>query len=103
MGIALWSHKLVNIALNGDVLKGDTIVTSGFGGMYPKGLLLGHVKDIVTDEEGFVKHAIIEPTVDFQSLEEVFVITKSFTARPETPKIRAKIDSSHATRSSRRC
>ncbi len=83
--------QMVNIALNGDVLKGDTIVTSGFGGIYPKGLLLGHVKDIVTDEEGFVKHAVIDPTVDFQSLEEVFVITQSFTARPETPKLEPKL------------
>lgn len=83
--------QMVNIALNGDVLKGDTIVTSGFGGMYPKGIILGHVKDIVTDEEGFVKHAIIEPTVDFQSLEEVFVITKSFTATPEVPKLEPKL------------
>ena len=83
--------QMVNIALNGDVLKGDTIVTSGFGGMYPKGLLLGHVKDIVTDEEGFVKHGIIEPTVDFQSLEEVFVITKSLTSLPEVPKLETKL------------
>ena len=83
--------QMVNIALNGDVLKGDTIVTSGFGGIYPKGLLLGHVKDIVTDEEGFVKHAVIDPTVDFQSLEEVFVIVSSSIARPETPKLEPKL------------
>lgn len=83
--------QMVNIALNGDILKGDTIVTSGFGGIYPKGLLLGHVKDIVTDEEGFVKHAIIDPTVDFQSLEEVFVIVSSSIAQPETPKLEPKL------------
>ena len=83
--------QMVNIALNGDVLKGDTIVTSGFGGIYPKGLLLGHVKDIVTDEEGFVKHAVIDPTVDFQSLEEVFVIVSSSIAGPEAPKLEPKL------------
>ena len=66
-------------------------MTSGFGGIYPKGLLLGHVKDIVTDEEGFVKHAVIDPTVDFQSLEEVFVVVSSSIARPEAPKLEPKL------------
>lgn len=83
--------QMMNIALNADVLKGDTIITSGFGGIYPKGLVVGHVKDIINDEEGFVKHATIEPTVDFQSLEEVFVIIQSFTSAGTAPSLEPKL------------
>ena len=50
-------------------------MTSGLGGIYPKGLLIGEVMDVLDDEGGLMKHALIRPSVDFTRLEEVFVIT----------------------------
>lgn len=74
---------MVNIARDGDVLVGDKLITSGYGGIYPKGLLVGNVINIENDKEGFVKNATIKPTVDFHRLEEVFIITSSTVQSPE--------------------
>lgn len=69
--------KMVNIARDADVIKGDKIITSGLGGIYPKGLLIGEVTDIVNEEGGLLKYTVIKPAVDFDRLEEVMVIVKS--------------------------
>jgi rod shape-determining protein MreC len=69
--------KMVNIARDADVIKGDKLITSGFGGIYPKGLLIGEVLDIVNEEGGLLKYAVVSPSVDFDRLEEVAVIVRS--------------------------
>ncbi len=66
--------RMKNLTRDGDVIKGDKIMTSGFGGIYPKGLLIGEVTDVADDDGGLLKHAIIRPSVEFTRLEEVFVI-----------------------------
>ncbi len=76
---------LVDIARDGDVLKGDLLITSGYGGIYPKGLPVGTVLDITNDAEGFVKNATIEPAANFRNIEEVFVIIGSQEAAPAAP------------------
>jgi rod shape-determining protein MreC len=62
------------IPSDADVAVGDTIETSGLGGIYPKGIIIGRVKATSqkTDEMG--RYAIIEPVVDFKRIEEVFVL-----------------------------
>ena len=67
--------RMKSLTRDGDVIKGDKIMTSGLGGIYPKGLLIGEVFDVVDDEGGLLKHALIRPAVDFTRVEEVFVIT----------------------------
>ena len=69
--------RMVNIARDADIIKGDKIITSGFGGIYPKGLLIGEVCDVINDEGGLLKYAVLKPSVDFDRLEEVFVIVRS--------------------------
>ena len=69
--------QFVNIAKDADILEGDTLVTSGFGSIYPKGLYIGTIVSIHQDDNDFVKYAVIRPGVDFSKLEEVFVITHS--------------------------
>ena len=58
-------------------------MTSGFGGVYPKGLNVGTVAEMRNDEGGLLKIAVLEPAVDFQKLEDVMVITASREAPPE--------------------
>ncbi|HML31247.1 MULTISPECIES: rod shape-determining protein MreC [Sporomusa] len=84
--------RMINIARDADVIKGDKIITSGFGGIYPKGLLVGEVMDIVNDEGGLLKYAVLKPAVDFDRLEEVLIIVQSrevqlvpSAAAPTTP------------------
>jgi len=75
--------RMKNLMRDGDVIKGDKIMTSGLGGIYPKGLLIGEVTDVVDDDGGLLKTALIRPALDFSRLEEVFVIVgERAPARP---------------------
>ncbi len=65
----------VNLPREADVIKGDTIVTSGYGGVYPKGIVIGTVDKVDVDEVGGTQVANITPATDFSHMEEVFVIT----------------------------
>lgn len=77
--------RMVNIARDADIIKGDQIITSGFGGIYPKGLLVGQVVDVVNEEGGLLKYAVLKPAVDFDRLEEVLVIIGSRVPVPTLP------------------
>ncbi|WP_110953363.1 rod shape-determining protein MreC [Anaerosinus massiliensis] len=75
--------RMINVPRDADIVEGDKIVTSGFGGIYPKGISIGDVESIVNDEGGLLKCAILKTTVDFQRLEEVSVIVTSRETPPE--------------------
>lgn len=57
-----------------DVQVGDLVITSGFGGTYPKGLQVGQVIEVHADPTAFVHRAVLRPAVDFGRLEQVFVL-----------------------------
>jgi rod shape-determining protein MreC len=57
-----------------DVKIGDVVITSGFGGTFPKGLRLGRVVEVHADPSDFVHRATLQPAVDFGRLEQVFVM-----------------------------
>ena len=59
------------------LLAGDIVVTSGLGGIYPSGLVIGSVEEVQLDDSGAASYAILAPETDFEALTEVFVI-KSF-------------------------
>jgi rod shape-determining protein MreC len=69
--------RMVNLARDADVIKGDKIITSGLGGIYPKGLLIGEVTEVVNEEGGLLKYANLKPAADFDRLEEVQVLVRS--------------------------
>ena len=56
------------------LLGGDLVVTSGLGGFYPAGLVIGSVAEVQQDDSGATSYAILTPAVDFDALSEVFVI-----------------------------
>ena len=78
------SPQLQNLSRDADVIEGDVVVTSGFGGLYPKGIVIGVVREIRNAEGGLLKYALLTPTVDFDRLEEVMLITNARLLRPET-------------------
>lgn len=55
---------------------GQPVRTSGLGGVFPKGILLGHVVDAQSAEYGLYLSARIRTTVNFSALEEVWVIVQ---------------------------
>jgi len=56
------------------VVEGDDVVTSGMGGIYPKGLFVGRINEIKTGAGWLLKTIRVEPAVDFNKVEEVFVL-----------------------------
>ena len=59
------------------LLSGDLVVSSGLGGYFPAGLVIGSVEEVQRNDAGSASYAILIPSVDFDALEEVFII-KSF-------------------------
>jgi len=67
--------KATSIPADATVLQGDTVVTSGLGGIYPKGILIGTIKDIVNTKNQTDRYANIETATKFNTLQTVLVIT----------------------------
>lgn len=59
---------------NSSLIEGDILETSGSGGIYPQGYVVGRVKEVKNDGTGQLSEAIVEPSVDFSRLREVLVI-----------------------------
>ena len=76
------SLKITYLPLEAKIQPGDLIVTSGLGGIFPKGILIGTVREVGQDDLGMVLSALIEPRVNFNRLEEVFIILQPGEAVP---------------------
>lgn len=70
--------RLSYLENNMDLQVGDLIETSGSGGLFPKGLLIGTVEQISLELSGISSYAVVKPAVDFDHLTAVFVV-KDFT------------------------
>ncbi len=58
------------------VEKGDFVLTSGLGGVFPKGLMVGTILEITNSRRGMFQKIEIEPAVDFSQLEHLIIIMK---------------------------
>lgn len=70
------------VALPEDVVSGDVIVTSGLGGVFPKGLPVGIVSSVVRGGFSMFQTIQVAPAVDFARLEEVLILRGSGPALP---------------------
>jgi rod shape-determining protein MreC len=59
-----------------EISVGDTVVSSGLDGVFPKGLRVGSVTEIAKGPSGIFQEVSIRPFVDFERLEEVLVIVE---------------------------
>ena len=66
--------KISFVAESGQVITGDIVVSSGAGGAYPQGLLLGTVSSVHTEAAGQIEFAVVEPFTDLTKLTQIFVI-----------------------------
>jgi rod shape-determining protein MreC len=60
-----------------DVRVGDSVVTSGLGGIFPAGIRVGVVSRLGLDPNGLMKEILVRPAVDFRSVEEVLAYVPS--------------------------
>lgn len=58
-----------------DILPGDILISSGLGGIFPKGIPVGTVSKVRRKPFGITQDVEIRPSIDFSKLEEVLVIT----------------------------
>ena len=68
--------KASSIPAEATILQGDEVVTSGLGGIYPKGILIGTIKEVVNTKNELDRYANIETATNFSTLETVLVITR---------------------------
>jgi len=66
--------RLRYLPLMADVAVGDRVVTSGMGGVFPKGVPLGTVTGVERKSGALFQEAVLEPAVDLSKLEEVLVL-----------------------------
>jgi rod shape-determining protein MreC len=59
-----------------EISVGDVVVTSGLDGVFPKGFRVGRISEIVRQNAGIFQKVSVTPYVDFEILEEVFVISE---------------------------
>jgi rod shape-determining protein MreC len=57
------------------VSVGDTVFTSGLGGNFPRQILIGQIVEVERKDYELYQSAVVQPTVDFQHLEVVLIIT----------------------------
>ena len=66
--------RLGYLSRDAEVEVGDYLETSGMGGVYPKGLLLGKILELKEDTSNMSRFAIVEPVVNYGKLHQVFVL-----------------------------
>lgn len=69
--------KASYIPTEATILENDTVETSGLGGIYPKGIPIGRITEIVNTKNITDRYAYVETAVDFKKLETVLVITNN--------------------------
>ena len=64
------------IPTDAELIKGYSLETSGLGGIYPKGIHIGTIEEIITTSNIIDRYAIVKPAVDFSKLNTVLVVTE---------------------------
>ena len=68
--------RLDYVVKTSDVVVGDKVVTSGMGRVFPKGLPVGEVVEVINIPGDLFRDIKVRPMVDFSKLEELLVILK---------------------------
>lgn len=69
--------KLTFLADGAQIFVGDDVLTSGSGGAFPAGLVIGKLTAVQTEAGGQIEYGIVEPQCELDALVQVFII-KSF-------------------------
>lgn len=78
------SLRMSNLSPEANIQPGDTVISSGLGGVFPKGLVIGHVVEVGQDQYGLLQQALVRSSVNFNRLEEVFIVFEFPAAEVET-------------------
>ena len=90
------SFNMYYIPMVNDIVPGDEIITSGLDGLYPKGLVVGTVREVSRQSDVSDQYVVVSPAADFERLEDVLVLRAEIEAVDEvlsplpSPTTRAK-------------
>ena len=76
-GITDEACRLIFALRTDDIEPGDVLISSGLGGIFPKGVPVGMVSKVNRRQYGITQEVDVRPSVDFSKLEEVLIITRS--------------------------
>ncbi len=87
-GIIIWEGgdnlKMKNIAKTQDVQEGDVVITSDYSNVFPRNTKIGVVTKIWQKPGSLFQEVDVKPSVDFSSLEQVFVATATHDEERDT-------------------
>ncbi|MBM7653030.1 rod shape-determining protein MreC [Neobacillus cucumis] len=72
------------IPAGADIQKGQTVITSGLGDVFPKGLMIGKVVEVKQDQYGLNLTALVKPGADFYDIKTVIVTKRSMATASDT-------------------
>ena len=75
--------KMPYLSEDDEIIIGDTVVTSGEGGLFPSDLVIGYVDSLVASSSGLDDYAIIRPAADINGVTDVYVVTETAISGPE--------------------
>ncbi|MEO0336400.1 MAG: rod shape-determining protein MreC, partial [Pseudomonadota bacterium] len=88
--------KLRYLKREDDVQIGDLVVTSGLNNIFPKGFPVAKVKNVIKSQYGLSQEVELDPVINPQTLEEIFVVIKSnsadYSPQPEEPEKETSAD-----------
>ncbi|ONI39549.1 rod shape-determining protein MreC [Candidatus Epulonipiscium fishelsonii] len=67
----------VELDINAEIVKGDQVITSHLSDIYPPGIPIGTVEEVIVADNGLIQYAYIKPFVDFNNLQNVLIISKN--------------------------
>lgn len=67
--------RLSYLEPDSDVVIGDTVETSGRGGVFPKGIMIGTIERVVPEDNGISNYAVVKPFVNVDKITNVAIIT----------------------------
>jgi len=74
---------LKDISRSAKITAGDTVVTSGFSDKFPRGLLIGFVRDIINDKSSSTYTVRLKPAANFENLQYSYIINNLQNEEPE--------------------
>jgi len=81
-----------NVPLDADIRQGDAIISSGLGGIFPTGLLIGRIKRVSIPQSGLFSIVEISPAAELSILEEVFIIFPFIRNKSAKDSLSAKVE-----------
>ena len=88
--------EMEHLPREADVRKGDVVITSGFSGRHPAGLVIGTVRETSPEAAGLLLNADVDPAVDSSKVEEVFVVTGYSNPAAATGKLNSNTEGGQA-------